>query len=995
MGLKKHRIKINIESSALPSGYVVDLRSEKSFNHSVDSTPLIDSKDNNSSFDNHRENPSISSDSVIQSSADDFLSNNKTSLFSFGRKIRGGIQKRWRQLVKDLDFSEAKETLFYPVFSSIFKVSKRILVFVFKPFFKLFKRFRVFKIFRRILDGFKSFFIGVYEYFWRRQRSLIFRIKASFKKSFKPSLNRLRFEKNFSEQINKISQPLADNQAINISQPVKIKNSRLPIWSSIDYFKKITTDSLVSDKELERHPIPRRSWKSFFLFLLFLLFLALILKAISYRDLFNPQSLKQKIMSSVSAATGNLFSASSAVSSFDFSKANTDFAKAGADFLQAQKDMKSVDNGLLGLAALSKDEHWRLASVSRQILIAGQAASVLGEDLSLAADSLNASSTLSLNPVLNQSVVNIENASGTDSEISDIASGTPKTIGPMLEKFAFYIRQAAKDSLVLENSLKAINKDRLPKQYQDQFTVVSSQVKVLSAGLQEFSGFADVLQDFLGVNHDRRYLLVFQNNNEMRASGGFIGSYALADVREGHLRNLEMPAGGSYDTEGGMRVLMAAPQPLWLVSPLWHFWDANWWPDWPTSARNLMWFYEKSDGPTVDGVISFTPTVLEKILTVIGPVDMTKDYGVVVDADNFWITTQDIIERTGNPELFKDSENKLISTTTISEKTRPKKILGDLTNKILTELPSRMDKEMAVKLATVLEESLRSKQILLYFNNENLQSKVDSHNWSGSVDNKTLGDYLMVVNTNIAGQKTDRVISQFINHSAEVLADGTIIDNVKIERVHTGKKGDLYTGVRNVDWMRLYVPLGSTLISAGGFSSPDIKYFESPDPSWQTNEILSITEDKAVTDPLSGVKIYNENGRTVFANWSMVDPGQSAVINFSYKLPFKIQDLDTSIWKNTSSGPKSIWQRLLFAFDQRFNSLRPENWFYSLTFQKQPGSKSDSVSSELKLADNFQVIWRYPESSENINGYKVKDSLDGDRRWSVIIKNPAASNLKK
>ena len=58
-----------------------------------------------------------------------------------------------------------------------------------------------------------------------------------------------------------------------------------------------------------------------------------------------------------------------------------------------------------------------------------------------------------------------------------------------------------------------------------------------------------------------------------------------------------------------------------MIAPQWYFWDANWWADWPTSANKLMWFYEKSNGPTVDGVVSFTPTVMEELLKIIGPIE--------------------------------------------------------------------------------------------------------------------------------------------------------------------------------------------------------------------------------------------------------------------------------------------------------------------------------------------------------------------------------------
>jgi len=233
-------------------------------------------------------------------------------------------------------------------------------------------------------------------------------------------------------------------------------------------------------------------------------------------------------------------------------------------------------------------------------------------------------------------------------------------------------------------------------------------------------------------------------------------------------------------------------------------------------------------------------------------------------------------------------------------------------------------------------------------------------------------DYLMVTNTNIAGQKTDRVIKEVISHQASVATDGSVIDTVTITRTHTATKNEPLVVVRNVDWLRIYVPQGSQLLSASGFVSPDTKYFEAPDPSWVTNDFLASTENLATTDTNSGTKIYQENGKTVFANWLMLDPGNSATITLSYKLPF-------NVWQ---TEPKTD-------FMSRLNNwLNPKNnilYSYSLSAQKQPGADNETMTTELVLPVSAKLVW---DSSDNNQSSLIHNfALNRDQFYSVLLSN--------
>ncbi|MBI4434335.1 DUF4012 domain-containing protein, partial [Candidatus Uhrbacteria bacterium] len=129
-----------------------------------------------------------------------------------------------------------------------------------------------------------------------------------------------------------------------------------------------------------------------------------------------------------------------------------------------------------------------------------------------------------------------------------------------------------------------------------------------------------ILRALGGIDRPRRLLLVFQNPAELRPTGGFMGSVALVDVAGGRVTALELPPGGTYDLSGITRLRVIPPEPLRLVSTTWQFHDANWFPDFPTSARKLRWFYEASGGPSVDAVVAVNAPVLEDILALTGPI---------------------------------------------------------------------------------------------------------------------------------------------------------------------------------------------------------------------------------------------------------------------------------------------------------------------------------------------------------------------------------------
>lgn len=696
------------------------------------------------------------------------------------------------------------------------------------------------------------------------------------------------------------------------------------------------------------------SWyRSIFSFSLTLLLLIVPIKLLSYFDLLDVHGLEEKVMLQSKAAIGQLMLAMESAAVLDFKEADSAFSEASEGFIAAQSNLSVVSDSLLFLISLSDNPKLKLAAESKKFLAAGAISASLGRNLVLATDSLFS----------NQ---------GDDFLLA-------------LDNFSLYGEAAVNDAKELDKIIKTINLDNLPIEYRDQFEGLANKSEGIVNSLSSFVFSARQARELLGLSQDKRYLLIFQNNAELRASGGFLGSYALLDVSGGKIKNLEVPAGGSYDTEGGMTVKVKAPEPLWLVSPLWHFWDANWWADWPKTAKNLMWFYEKSGGSTVDGVITLTPTVVERLLEITGPVDMTAEYGIVIDSQNFWETTQKIVEHKNllqtNPEataVFQESTEAITVSLPLEQDleqnvdNKPKKIIGDLMARILEILPQRLTKENLVSLVSMMESSLAEKQVMFYFTDPVLQAEVSSRNWAGEVKSSE-HDYLMVVNTNIAGQKSDRKISERIEHDSQISSDGKIINTVTIYRTHNGIKREALTGVRNVNWLRLYVPAGSRLLSATGFSVPESSYFEEPAEDWLDSRFLA-EEREAKVDPISGAKIYQEFNKTVFAGWVMVDPGETAVVKFSYELPFKFKAL---------SNDNDWLTKLNLLLNPDSRDLYP----YSLLIQKQPGAYPSEFVSRLYLPGDWQVQWSHPDNLSFNSGWEFTTPLSADKYLSILLKN--------
>ncbi len=625
--------------------------------------------------------------------------------------------------------------------------------------------------------------------------------------------------------------------------------------------------------------------KSFLFFVIMAFFAASIIFFLSFAQSGIEQ--KGKVLGASTKALGYLEIAGKSVASSDFENSISSFNSANLNFSSAQKTIDEFGSGFAGV--LSDLPINTPLSTAKNISLAGTNISLAGGNV---AQFLKGLSQFDKSEFLTSQL------KATNKDITVIAA---------------YLRGAVAN---LENA----DINYVPQSYREKFVIAQKQLKAIADNFENLSQDMPLLNRMIGSEgHSQKYLLLFENNSEIRASGGFIGSYGIIDIENGEIKNMFID--GIFNPDGQLKEKIVPPMPIQKISASWSMHDANWFADFPISAQKVALFYEKTGGATVDGVIAITPNVIENLLEVAGPI-YVPEYGVTINSENFLSMTQLQVE-----ELYDKEENK------------PKQFLADLAPKIMEKLLENdgLSQEEKIKkylrLADIMEKILKEKHMILFHRDSDIENMIIERGWGGKVLNSG-GDYLNVINSNINGYKTDAVIDQKINFKTEILADGSIIDTVKITRAHNGGESDYnwYNRV-NANYMRVYVPLGSELLEAEGHTlekyEPPIDYSE-----FKVDPDVQKIEKTIKIHPESGTQVFEESGKTVFGNWVYVSPKEVAEVTYKYRLPYKIN----------------------------FDDFTKPADKYSVLIQKQIGSAKSDFSVSIQLPLNWKNIWH----SENM-----------------------------
>ncbi len=299
------------------------------------------------------------------------------------------------------------------------------------------------------------------------------------------------------------------------------------------------------------------------------------------------------------------------------------------------------------------------------------------------------------------------------------------------------------------------------------------------------------------------FMLLLQNNMELRPGGGFLGQYAIIKVKNGEVISSTFEDANLLD----QRITVKIPTPYPFVRMMqlksWKFRDSNFSPDFPTNVEKAKYFYRLAGGGgNFDGVIAINASVLNDILELTGPITVS---GTEFNSSNGFLKLEEVVEKKYilDPEL--DTQNR-------------KSIMKTMTPIIIDKL---FQLGNISKIAQLAHEELRNKNIQINFTDSNLQSLASSVYWDGKVAADWSGDYLMVVDANMGAFKTDYYIKRSINYEIDFNGEKPTV-TLNMVYKNTAPYGDWRTSDYH-SYMRIYAPQGSKFLERKMITTPITK----------------------------------------------------------------------------------------------------------------------------------------------------------------------------
>lgn len=324
------------------------------------------------------------------------------------------------------------------------------------------------------------------------------------------------------------------------------------------------------------------------------------------------------------------------------------------------------------------------------------------------------------------------------------------------------------------------------------------------------------LASALGISAQRSYLVLSQNNDELRPSGGYISTYGWLTLRSGRVTdyNYSPTTTTSPNPPPADFASQIAIPDWWLRyrEPIYAAWDGSWYADFPSTAIMAMAYYNAGDNPQspVDGAIAIDITGFEYLLEVIGQVSVAG-YDEPVTAANFRNAVYDIRSIGAN-----EGEHKAF--------------VAALYQQIFADWQSiSLDPAKNNQLLTALLKAIREKHIMLYFSDESLNNALNLLGWSGAQAPATDHDYLMVVDANL-GNKSNHSIIRSLTYDVDIQDSGTVQGRMTVSYDYSARTAASDPAVNPptngpADYnnlLQIFVPQGTTFNAANNLPAEPV-----------------------------------------------------------------------------------------------------------------------------------------------------------------------------
>jgi len=445
---------------------------------------------------------------------------------------------------------------------------------------------------------------------------------------------------------------------------------------------------------------------------------------------------------------------------------------------------------------------------------------------------------------------------GEGSFVGGSAEERIRTAVKTLDKVVPKIDDIEKKLLDAKAQVDKVSLSRYPnfwvfKKVRERIASVKTLVDQSALAVEQGKPLIKVLPELLGSQKAKKYLVLFQNDKELRPTGGFLTYYSIFRIDEGviHIDGSNdiytLDDSISFHPKADPIILKYLPK-----VPTQNIRDINLSPDFQKSMDAFKIYYDKSYLKTeIDGIIAIDTQFLVHIIDILGEVQ--------AGGQTFTAKTDPICDC---PQVVYQLELNTTKPVNYVRSNR-KAIVGELLYATMQKALSVSPKIYWGPLFQAAVQDANEKHILFSLNDKGAQQGIDALNWAGRIKSVD-GDYLHINDSNFGGAKSNMYITQNVRMDYNIGKDGVIEKTVAIEYKNSHKHSDcnlesgglcLNAVLRN--FQRFYVPEGSVLEKSKG------------------NEVK--------------VETKKDLGKTYFETFFTVNPLGRSTITYTYKLPFK------------------------------------------------------------------------------------------------------------
>ena len=437
----------------------------------------------------------------------------------------------------------------------------------------------------------------------------------------------------------------------------------------------------------------------------------------------------------------------------------------------------------------------------------------------------------------------------------------------------------------------------------EQLIQVMQALPQAQADLMHVRGLLNAAGWMLGVDGPRTFLVQTMDRAELRPTGGFTGQFGELSISGGRVApfSLKDISLVEYTDNSSTQRLLAPPQyRWWWPFANWGLRDSNLSADFPTSAQIAIDRYKNEVHHAVDGVILFTPFLIEHILEVIGPIS--------VPGYNDTITARNLEERLHYYQQDSEGLAKQVIYQPGDKNTSSRKRFTALLAQLLMDKVRHAPPDEIIAIGRQMLHDLKTKDLQIYMTNPEVEDLLIQDGDAAQMDRSTAHDGLYVVQANVSASKASQFVRTIMHDTVTLDAHGGVTHVLQLRLVYS-QAGPVYGYDTYHDYVRVYVPPGSQFLWGDGFDTgqplcggwlgdcPQAQVYSAdellcPLRQYQPGAQAPSTKDEngGRWHPLDTVgppsnRSSDEPGRAMYGGWVIVPKNCTMTVTLSWYVP--------------------------------------------------------------------------------------------------------------